>query len=1090
MIRFSAGYNKTNPNFVIQNINAYKKDNCKPIFAILNNILQRGCPTIPSKYLRTNFGDSKTENNFNYNLDFSKICWNNKIKGGEKTNPALEFYNNILPILDTKNSKTFMPEFSIVDIIDNLKSNKNISEQVDFYSPLYNAVIEIDGIQHKNNSEQVIKDMNRDKILLNNQIDIIRIKTSELLDISLLKSKFSKLKFNKKYSDLALNQHKIDTLSQNYLTAIRIQLLLLNLYENNLLNIADKEIKMNIYSIENIKKEIYQIVVNDFFMWLEHICNLQNLKFIKPFIEINTFDNEEILSKQTGINVVISLFQTYSQVNHKNIYYIKNDYFLYEENLVSQKEYNEQSSYLTHKNYACIQTAKIKYNLIKDKHIQSLQFILKNISNSYDDFRANQADIIIECLNNTSVIGVLPTGAGKSLCYQLTSLLLPTMTLMIAPLQLLMFDQYNNIKEKLGITNLTYINSTQNDNINIFLNKKSLITIISPERFFSEKFTNALLQFNNDIGFIVIDEAHCLSEWGHDFRTSYLCLSHNLNRYLSSDTYLMALTGTASHRVFEDIDCEFQNFKKKKTTAVFADDMRRDNLTIFIQKTDNKYKELLDNISPTLFGVNKDKTLIFTKKKNSYIETDSACVTLKEKIEKDLSEKLHSNIISFYTGGDEQSNIDKNKVLFDFKDGKHLVVLATKAFGMGVDIPDLRKTIHYGLPSSFESLYQQFGRAGRDGNPSKCYVYYTPENKEILDKYFKLPPISIEEMASNLNKLNELQTNFYFIQSANLDIDIEEKVITRIFQGINKRNELHYKFVDLKTILDIVLKEINNKHLNDICKNINNAKTIIERALYRLFLLGEIEMWSLVYDNNISNPTFNHLNCTKLSEEEKFNKLKSHIEKYETNFNFEYENAFENRLKFLLKWSNDNYLQERIQTLKTLYEQCEIFTNSDIFMSYISNYFSNDPIYVRLLDKNITIKQWVEALKPHPEKTKARIDRLLESYNKITPLNYISGITRLRIEDFENTDGKIRLELALEDIANYKEQDRQYLFVNTLKFLDDEQKEDLIQSWLRKINTDAKFIYNTTKSINCEKYLLLDFVSELVKIGEKIDDKL
>lgn len=1093
MLKFSAGYTKTNPNFVIQNIKTYK-GTCRSVFAVLNNILQRGCPTIPSKLLQNKFGKIQNKN-FTYHYNFNNCNWDYVVKGGNISNPALDFYQNTLPQILGQYSKTFIAECPLTYIIESYENNKNISEQVDFYSPLYNTVIEIDGIQHKTSSEQVVKDANRDKLLERHNVCIIRLKTSELNDLKVIKEKLSLLEFNWDYKKAVYNNNEIDSIDKKYMIAIRIELLLLSLYENNYIKLEDNVIKLNIFNKDGVEKSTIEASVNSFMLWLKNICLLQNIDFNIPNVEINLIDSENSLSEKQGINVVISLTDIYSQTKFDNVIYIKNDFFLYENNLISeQKQNNGPSSYLYKKNYYVVKSGKINYELTKEKHSKALKFVLANVSNIYEDFRANQLDIILECLNNRSVIGVLPTGAGKSLCYQLTSLLLPANTLMIAPLQLLMVDQYNNIKEKLGITNTTYINSTQRENLNIFTKGKSLITIISPERFFSEKFTNALINENTNIGFIVIDEAHCLSEWGHDFRTSYLCLSHNLSRFLPADTFLMALTGTASHRVFEDIDCEFQNFKKKKTNAIFADNMRRDNLTIFIQRTNDKYKELIDNISPTLFGVNKDKTLIFTKKKNSRKddETDSACITLTNTIKKDtnLLGKINENIISFYSGGDELNTFDKEKTLQDFKEGHLLVVFATKAFGMGVDIPDIRKTIHYGLPSSFESLYQQFGRAGRDGKQSKCYVYYTPELKDSIDRFFKMPPISIKEMEEHLNELDELQTNFFFIQSANLDVDIEEKVVKRLLKGIKTRNDLFKDFVDCKTIINGPFKELNDNHLNSICKNVDSARTIIERALYRLFLLGEIEMWSLIYDSDISNPTFNHLRCTSLSEEQKLERLKSHIEKYETNFKFDKSNTFENRLEFLLEWANENYLQERIQTMKTLYEQCEFFTNSDVFMTYISNYFSNDPIYMRLVDKTIKIKEWIEALKTHPEKTKARIARLLESYDKIVPLNYVSGITRLRLDDFDNTDGKRRLELALESISQFSEIDRNYLFDNTYQLLNKKQQEIFIECWINYCKEDSIKIYEKTNSSTCENYIIINFANELIKIGEKIDDRL
>lgn len=1091
MIKISAGYTKVNPNFVIQNLEVHNK-NCEPVFAVLNNILQRGCPTIPSKYLQKEFGQLSTRKEFSYSYNFNNCDWKNVIKGGNETNPALRFYNETLPIILKENAKTFIPEFPVKDIIYLFNETESVLQKVDFYSPLYNAVIEIDGSQHKSDSEQNLKDQERDELFKTNDVVVIRIPTYEINNIDVVHQKLECLRLNLDYKKAILNNNQINEIEKNYLLASRIEAFLSNLYLSNYLNLNTQHIKLNIFSTENISQHAFDVSINNFFLWLENICLLQNIKYTKPLIEINMVDTEEKLSSLEGINLFISLFEVYSQTNYNNVFYIKNDYFLYEENLVSP---NSNSDYQYKKNYFELKTTEIKYNLNKEKHENALKYVLSNVSNIYSEFRANQLDIILECLNNRSVIGVLPTGAGKSLCYQLSALLIPSYTLMIAPLQLLMIDQYENLIEKLGITNTTYINSIKRENINIFNQGKSLITIVSPERFFSEKFTYILLSKQLYVGFIVIDEAHCLSEWGHDFRTSYLCLSHNLHRLLPPSTFLMALTGTASHRVFEDIDCEFRNFKQKKTTAIFADNMRRENLSVLIEKTDNKFKVMYENIIPTLIGANNDKTLIFTKKKKLVFgedDTASACFTLAEKVKlnNELNDvKIRKEIVSCYAGGDDFTSEDKQQELENFKNDKTLIMFATKAFGMGVDIPNIRKTIHYGLPSSFEGLYQQIGRAGRDGLPSKCYIYYTQEDPEVLKDFFRMPPPSIDEIERGLNQLKELNTNFWFIQNSNLDVDVEIDAIFKILDVIKEQRENNIDYVECKDFR-LALNTLGNPHLNKVLNNSGSIKVVIEKALYRLYLLGEINMWSLIYGYNVDNPIFNHLQLTNLSEEEKLEKLKNHIEKYETNFKFDETNNLKNRVKFLSEWTYKNYLQERIQTMKTLYEQCESFTSSDLFMSYISNYFSNDPVYMRLIDRNVKLSEWIDAIKTHPIKTKARIARLLESYDKIVALNFVSAITRLRLGEFDNTDGERRLHMALEEISQFADEDRFYLLENTYKFLNDEQREQFIECWIQYCKDDTYKIYEDTQSSVCENYLLINFANELLKIGEEIDDRL
>jgi len=1096
VIKYTAGYIKANPNFVIQNAD-FKNQKTQSSLAVLNNVFQRGFPTLPSKFLKEQFGDPEDREDVAYFLDSSDINWDRTIKGGNETNPARVFYNEVLPsLLGDKNAKTFIPEFPLGQIIYGLDEDK-ADYRVDFYSPLYGVVIEIDGSQHITDKSQLAKDFDRDEILTANLIKVIRIPARKADNLFEAKPYLTGLRMKRKC--LIKEDSRCSSLiEKKYLIAIRVQMLLIKLLESG--KIDDNTI-MSFWTPDSIDKGDFELAisksVDDFYRWMSNVSNLFGEHIVAKKIGIIVCDSEEELSKSEGIKINISIERLYSETKNDDVIYIRNDYFEYKNSIEIERD-----EYSYFKNYCFFQTTDdFSFSLSEKKHKDNLEFLLTNLSQDYDGFRENQFEIIIECLNNTSAIGILPTGAGKSLCYQIVSLLIPGFTIVVSPLQLLMVDQYQSIQRHFGITNHAYINAETKRGMFLFENKQSLLTIVSPERFFNDNFTRLLKKNSKDIHFVVIDEAHCLSEWGHDFRTSYLCLSHNLKNYLSKNTYLMALTGTASHRVFDDIDVEFSLFKNKKTKAIFAKDMERPNLSVNVVEAENlseKYQFLKGEIYDTLHKKNDDKTLVFTKLKKgaSWKKYESSCIFLVQEIKEELQYDKEADLgmISFFAGGDELTSEEKNATLREFRDGSCKIMFATKAFGMGVDIPNIRKTIHYGLPSSFESLYQEIGRAGRDGIDSKCLIYYSKEEPAVLKKYFSLPPISMKEMEENLNSLKELETNFFFIQNSNLDIDAEYWLVKRIYEGIQKRKNLESDFFSVKDVIKAVELSTSDEKLlsifNEKTPNFSACRTLIERCLYRLFLLGEIEMWSMVYTSDISNPTFSRIKCTDKSDDQKLDVLCQYIGKYETNFMYLRSNTFDDRLFFLLDWINKNYLQERIQTLKTLYEQCEGFTDSQSFMHYISGYFMNDPLYTRLVSRGCTTNDWIEALKPNPLETVARIARLLESFEKMAPLNYVSGITRLRLNDFDNNDGKRRLIMALEEVKGHSNFEKRKLIVGTLNIIDDDIKEDFIDCWVSVMPEDTRYIYDLYDSKVCEKLITLNFVKELLEAGEKLNDKL
>ena len=1175
MIKVSAGYNQINPNFIIQNLDE-PDEWAHPVFAMLKNILMRGCPTLPSLYLREQFGEPKKAPS-PYRYDFSLHNWSGIIKGGD-SNPALRFYEKILPQL-VSFPGSFLPECPVRDIL----SESNLSGQVDFYSPFYGVVIEIDGGQHAE-SEQRNKDQQRDDLFKRHGITTIRIPVKELSDLKKLSEEFSNVKPKFKVDRASFNKNELA-----YSLAIRLECLLLYLYGVQKIALGQKTIKLNLYADFPVEEKTLRIISNDFILWTKNLTELYNLPFSVPKVIWDLFHDPDAFRKSEGIKIDISLTKTYGIARSDGTIYLRNDYFPYE-------VYDGGDT--LGKNYFRVAHSEVRYTLDAKKHEKNLLFLLRNCSDHYSDFRANQLEIVLELLNNRSVIGILPTGAGKSLCYQISALLIPAMTVVVAPLKVLMEDQYEHLRQNLGINHSTFINSSYTAHLSLFAKRQSLITLVSPERFFSERFSKAISSL--PVGFIVIDEAHCLSEWGHDFRTSYLCLSHNLGTLLPSETFLMALTGTASHSVFRDIENEFYYLKQKATRSIFAEDMRRPNLALHVQKFEynaeeqddveeqrsyidffrrleekpdemdresiesrlysmpNFFVALWNELRPTLMGFDRKKTLVFTKTKNAgrADPTASACIPLCANFSAVASRFGKENIVGYYSGGNELNNRKKDEILSDFqKDTDLKVLFATKAFGMGIDIPDIRKTIHYGLPSSMESLYQQIGRAGRDGKKSDCYIFFREERKKDYDLFFSSERLSIKTISKNKRCLRELDTNFFFIQNANLDVEDEQKVVMRVLSGIRRINSRGRREIDCATICRAILSEMkDDEHLfeilgrheitskeseiissetpfphhdtiengldhqiveynligNDIGEDgkpvykyekivtdyqfrpSSNASITIERALYRLYLLGEIEMWTLVYGPDVVNPTFANLKTTDYSEEQKFDRLVKHIERYETRASaMPKEKTFEARLNKLLSWSYDNFVLERIKSMKTLYDWCVDFTDSNNFMRRLAEYFSNDPVYARLTGDYVSVADLIAALRRNPPETKLRIARLLESYERKDFLNYLSGITRLRLGEFSDFDGERRLDMALEGIRQLSEEDRQKLFSATYDCIEKKHAKELFaEKWLRYSISDAHKIYNDTKSEAAEAYLLTDFVQRFLEIKEKIDVKL
>ncbi len=309
----------------------------------------------------------------------------------------------------------------------------------------------------------------------------------------------------------------------------------------------------------------------------------------------------------------------------------------------------------------------------------------------YDSFRPMQAEIIDSVLAGNDTLGLMATGGGKSLTFQVPSQLIDGLTLVITPLISLMKDQVDNVRQA-GIAAYCLHSGMSRHEVNLALKRcrmgKARLLYISPEKLASETFISELRSL--PVALLVVDEAHCISQWGYDFRPSYLQIGRL--RPMFPDAPVLALTASATANVAEDIRRQL-GFRKGHRTFRLSFDRR--NLSYIVRRCDDKYQELT-KILKRMPGCG----IVYVRSRRKAAE---------------VAEHLRLNGISagYYHAGLEPKDKTERQTLW--KEGKMRVMVATTAFGMGIDKPDVRIVVHFDPPSSLEEYYQEAGRAGRDG---------------------------------------------------------------------------------------------------------------------------------------------------------------------------------------------------------------------------------------------------------------------------------------------------------------------------------------------------------------------------------------
>ena len=574
----------------------------------------------------------------------------------------------------------------------------------------------------------------------------------------------------------------------------------------------------------------------------------------------------------------------------------------------------------------------------------ALRFFLQLIFRKRD-FREGQLPAIARLLQGKPTIVLLPTGGGKSLIYQLTGLLLPGMTIIIDPIVALMNDQVANLRAS-GIDLVAAISSdlvpcAKGAVLRDMGAGRLAFIFISPERLQNSKFRSELRHTAAafSVSMAVIDEAHCVSEWGHDFRPSYLHLPYNLQRHCSSangqSPTLIGLTGTASPWALNDVQRELQMTDESAIVRPTSFDRPELRFDVRLVARRSKRIALLDlkEETPSLIGGDSS---IFYDLRDSYTNCG---IVFCPNVNGDLGVREVAILLghfSYYAGKQPREYSAwrqswkeyKNTIQQAFKQNKEQEIVATKAFGMGIDKPNIRYTIHYAAPQSVEAFYQEAGRAGRDGADARCTILYSDDRWGTALKILDDPDhqLALERIkAIDWDDQGDLLVQLFFLFST--------------YSGQESDKKIAKDFL-VEELMPVLAEMSEGEASIHVCPYIDYGRLKKEYVVYRLMLLGVVQDYTI--DWQLSQI---EIELRRIRPDEVKENLRSYLKQYKFASLVddliygipisELRDTLECAIDVLIDFIYVEIVAQRKQALRTLHELCRDFETHESFRDSI-----------------------------------------------------------------------------------------------------------------------------------------------------------